>query len=166
MAHTEPSDKKTTATLTIDGKQVTVPVGATILEAATELGIRIPTLCWLKKVSTTGACRICVVKVEGVERFMTACNTPVKEGINVTTRSENLTAIRTKIMELMLVNHPLDCPVCDRGGECELQELTFDWGNLEERFIEQKNAKAEKYLSPMVARAPSRLWAGPIEPRP
>lgn len=125
MAHTEPSDKKTTATLTIDGKQVTVPVGATILEAAAELGIKIPTLCWLKKVSTTGACRICVVKVEGVERFMTACNTPVKDGITVTTTSPELESARKKTLELMLVNHPLDCPVCDAGGECDLQDSCY-----------------------------------------
>jgi formate dehydrogenase alpha subunit len=125
MAHTEPSDKSTTATLTIDGKQVTVPVGATILEAAAEVGIRIPTLCWLKKVSTTGACRICVVKIEGVERFMTACNTPVKDGISVTTTSPELEAARKKTLELMLVNHPLDCPVCDAGGECDLQDACF-----------------------------------------
>jgi len=125
MAHTEPSDKKTTATLTIDGKQVTVPVGTTILEAAAELGIKIPTLCWLKKVSTTGACRICVVKVEGVERFMTACNTPVKDGITVTTTSPELESARKKTLELMLVNHPLDCPVCDAGGECDLQDSCY-----------------------------------------
>jgi formate dehydrogenase alpha subunit len=125
MAHTESSDKKTTATLTIDGKQVTVPVGATILEAAAELGIKIPTLCWLKKVSTTGACRICVVKVEGVERFMTACNTPVKDGITVTTTSPELEAARKKTLELMLVNHPLDCPICDAAGECDLQDSCY-----------------------------------------
>ena len=125
MAHTEPSGKSTTATLTIDGNQVTVPVGATILEAAAELGIKIPTLCWLKKVSTTGACRICVVKIEGVERFMTACNTPVKDGITVTTTSPELEVARKKTLELMLVNHPLDCPVCDAGGECDLQDTCF-----------------------------------------
>jgi len=125
MAHTESSDKKTSATLTIDGKQVTVPVGATILEAAAQLGIKIPTLCWLKKVSTTGACRICVVKVEGVERFMTACNTPVKDGISVTTTSPELESARKKTLELMLVNHPLDCPVCDAGGECDLQDSCY-----------------------------------------
>jgi len=125
MAHTEPSDKKTTATLTIDGKQVTVPVGATILEAAAELGIKIPTLCWLKKVSTTGACRVCVVKVEGVERLMTACNTPVKDGIVVTTTSPEIEATRKKTLELMLVNHPLDCPICDAAGECDLQDSCF-----------------------------------------
>ena len=125
MAHTESSDKSTTATLTINGKQVTVPVGATILEAAAEVGIKIPTLCWLKKVSTTGACRICVVKIEGVERFMTACNTPVKDGITVTTTSPELESARKKTLELMLVNHPLDCPVCDAGGECDLQDTCF-----------------------------------------
>jgi formate dehydrogenase alpha subunit len=125
MAHTEPSDTKTTATVTIDGKQVTVPVGATILEAAAELGIKIPTLCWLKKVSTTGACRICVVKVEGVERFMTACNTPVKDGITVVTTSPELESARKKTLELMLVNHPLDCPICDAAGECDLQDTCY-----------------------------------------
>jgi len=124
MAHTESSEKKT-ATLTIDGLQVTVPAGATILEAAAELGIKIPTLCWLKKVSTTGACRICVVEVEGVERPMTACNTPVKEGISVITTSPALEQARKKTLELMLVNHPLDCPVCDAGGECDLQDTCF-----------------------------------------
>ena len=125
MAHSEPSDKKTTATLTIDGKQVTVPVGETILEAAAKLGINIPTLCWLKKISTTGACRICVVKVEGIERFMTACNTPVKDGITVTTTSPELETARKKTLELMLVNHPLDCPICDAAGECDLQDSCY-----------------------------------------
>lgn len=125
MAHTECSDKKSTATVTINGKQVTVPVGTTILEAAAELGIKIPTLCWLKKVSTTGACRVCIVDVEGVERPMTACNTPVKDGIVVITSTPKLEAARKKTMELMLVNHPLDCPVCDAAGECDLQDNCY-----------------------------------------
>jgi formate dehydrogenase (NADP+) alpha subunit len=111
--------------LTIDGKNITVAEGSTILEAANQLGIKIPTLCWLEKVSPTGACRVCAVEVEGVDRTMTACNTPVKEGIKVTTQSEKLSAIRTKVMELMLVNHPLDCPVCDAGGECDLQDACY-----------------------------------------
>ncbi|KAB0671288.1 molybdopterin-dependent oxidoreductase [Oryzomonas sagensis] len=112
-------------TLTIDGRQIQVPAGTTILDAAAGLGIKIPTLCWLKKVSTTGACRICVVAIEGVDRFMTACNTPVKEGIVVTTTSPQLEKARKKTLELMLVNHPLDCPVCDAGGECDLQDTCF-----------------------------------------
>jgi formate dehydrogenase alpha subunit len=125
MAHTESSDKNMTATVTIDGTQVTVPVGTTILEAAAQIDIKIPTLCWLKKISTTGACRVCVVKVEGVERFMTACNTPVKDGITVITTSPELEAARKKTLELMLVNHPLDCPICDAAGECDLQDTCF-----------------------------------------
>ncbi|MFZ4855996.1 MAG: molybdopterin-dependent oxidoreductase [Desulfuromonadaceae bacterium] len=125
MAHTESSDKNTTASVTIDGTRVTVAAGTTILEAAAQIGITIPTLCWLKKISTTGACRICVVKVEGVERFMTACNTPVKDGITVTTTSPELETARKKTLELMLVNHPLDCPICDAAGECDLQDTCY-----------------------------------------
>jgi formate dehydrogenase alpha subunit len=111
--------------LTIDGEKTSVEPGTTILAAAQGIGIKIPTLCWLQKVSPTGACRICEVEVEGVDRPMTACNTPVKEGIVVTTQSEKLSAIRKKIMELLLVNHPLDCPVCDAGGECDLQDSCY-----------------------------------------
>jgi len=111
--------------LTIDGKNTSVESGVTILEAAQGIGIKIPTLCWLQKVSPTGACRICAVEIEGIDRPMTACNTPVKEGIIVTTQSEKLTVIRKKIMELMLVNHPLDCPICDAGGECDLQDNCY-----------------------------------------
>src|ERR1700687_2530739 len=114
--------------LTIDGKSVQVELGTTILEAAATVGIKIPTLCWLQKVSPTGACRVCAVEIEGVDRTMTACNTPVKEGIKVITQSEQLIAIRKKIMELMLVNHPLDCPVCDAAGECDLQNACYGLG--------------------------------------
>ena len=114
--------------LTIDKRDVTVAENSTILDAAAQLGIRIPTLCFLKKVSPTGACRICAVEIEGVGRPMTACNTQVKEGIRVTTQSEHLTAIRRKMVELLLVNHPLDCPVCDAGGECGLQDACHTLG--------------------------------------
>ncbi len=125
MAHTECCDTNKTINLTIDGQDVQVPSGTTILDAARKLGIKIPTLCWLEKISTTGACRVCAVHVEGVARPMTACNTPVKEGIKVTTQSPELEQIRRKTMELMLVNHPLDCPVCDAAGECDLQDTCY-----------------------------------------
>ena len=125
MAHTECCDTNKTITLTIDGQDVQVPAGTTILDAARKLDIKIPTLCWLEKISTTGACRVCAVHVEGVARPMTACNTPVKEGIKVTTQSPELEQIRKKTMELMLVNHPLDCPVCDAAGECDLQDTCY-----------------------------------------
>ena len=120
--------------LTIDGKSVQVEVGSTILEAAATVGIKIPTLCYLQKVSPTGACRICAVEVEGVDRTMTACNTPVKEGIQVTTSSPALEGMRQKIMELMLVNHPLDCPVCDAAGECDLQDSCYGLGVTKQPF--------------------------------
>ena len=120
--------------LTIDGKSVSVPKDSTILEAARQVDIHIPTLCWLEKVSTTGACRICAVEIEGVDRPMTACNTPVKEGINVTTQSEKLARTRKQIMELILVNHPLDCPVCDAGGECDLQDTCYELGVVRQEF--------------------------------
>lgn len=128
MANTESCSTNKNITLTIDGRDVQVQEGSTILEAAQKLGIHIPTLCWLEKISTTGACRICAVEIEGVDRPMTACNTPVKEGIRVTTQSPALETIRRKTMELMLVNHPLDCPVCDAGGECELQDTCYALG--------------------------------------
>ena len=120
--------------LTIDGKNVTVPQETTILDAAAEVGITIPTLCWLQKVSPTGACRVCAVEIEGVDRPMTACNTPVKEGIKVTTRSEKLDVIRRKVVELLLVNHPLDCPVCDAGGECGLQDSCYQLGAAKQEY--------------------------------
>lgn len=112
--------------LKIDGKQVQIEGGATILAAAEQVGVQIPTLCYLKKVSPTGACRICVVEIEGIDKPMTACNTPATEGMVVTTQTEKLEVIRRQIVELLLVNHPLDCPVCDAGGECELQNVCYN----------------------------------------
>ncbi len=111
--------------LKIDGKDVQIAAGSTILEAAEKLGIQIPTLCYLKKVSPTGACRICAVEVEGADKTMTACNTRAVDGMVITTQSEKLATIRRQVVELLLVNHPLDCPVCDAGGECELQDVCY-----------------------------------------
>jgi formate dehydrogenase alpha subunit len=142
--------------LTIDGRNVTVARGTTILEAAAELDITIPTLCWLQKVSPTGACRVCAVEIEGVDRTMTACNTPVKEGISVTTQSENLTSIRRKIMELMLVNHPLDCPVCDAGGECDLQNATYCLSAARPEYAANLERQKIRYDWPLIESDPNR----------
>ena len=142
--------------LTIDGKSVSVPKGSTILEAARQLNIHIPTLCWLKKISTTGACRICAVEIAGVDRTMTACNTPVKEGIVVTTQSENLTRIRKQIMELILLNHPLDCPVCDAGGECDLQDTCFELGVTRQQFQAEDVNPPTINRWPLIQQVPSR----------
>lgn len=142
--------------LTIDGKSASVPKGTTILEAAQQLDIHIPTLCWLKKISTTGACRICAVEIEGVERPMTACNTPVKEGISVTTQSDALTKARKQIMELILLNHPLDCPVCDAGGECHLQDTCYELGVNRQEFTAEDVNPDTIDRWPLIQQVPSR----------
>ena len=142
--------------LTIDGKSVQVELGTTILEAAANVGIKIPTLCWLQKVSPTGACRVCAVEVEGVDRTMTACNTPVKEGISVTTNSPALQVMRRKVMELMLVNHPLDCPVCDAGGECDLQDACYGLSATKQEFSALLERRAIRYDWPLIESDPNR----------
>jgi len=143
-------------TLTIDGRETQVSEGTTILEAAAGLGIKIPTLCWLKKISTTGACRICVVAVEGVERPMTACNTPVKEGISVTTSTPELELIRQKTLELMLVNHPLDCPICDAAGECDLQDTCCQLKVTKNRYGAELERMPIRYDWPLIESDPNR----------
>jgi len=143
-------------TLTIDGKTASVPAGSTILEAAQQVGVRIPTLCWLQKVSPTGACRICVVEIEGVARPMTACNTVAKEGIVVTTQSEKLFAIRKQIVELLLVNHPLDCPVCDAAGECDLQNICYEFNVTKQPFEAEDVNPPDINGWPLIQQVPSR----------
>jgi formate dehydrogenase alpha subunit len=142
--------------LKIDGKDVQIESGATILAAAEQVGIKIPTLCFLKKVSPTGACRICVVDIEGADKPMTACNTPATEGMVVTTQNEKLEAIRKQIIELLLVNHPLDCPVCDAGGECDLQNICYDHDVATQPFMaEDVNAGViDKW--PLIQQVPNR----------
>ncbi len=142
--------------LTIDGKSVQVEKGTTILEAAATVGIKIPTLCWLQKVSPTGACRVCAVEVAGVERTMTACNTPVKEGIEVTTDTPALREARKKIMELMLVNHPLDCPVCDAGGECDLQDSCYALDATKQEYSALLERRPIRYDWPLIESDPNR----------
>ena len=99
---------------------------------------------------------MCLVRIEKMPKLQTSCTIICTDGMIVTTQSEEIEKAQRGMTEFLLANHPLDCPVCDRGGECELQEMTFDWGGLEERFTEQKNYYAEKYLSPMVANDPQR----------
>jgi formate dehydrogenase (NADP+) alpha subunit len=142
--------------LTIDGKSVQVEGGTTILEAAATVGITIPTLCWLQKVSPTGACRICAVEIEGVDRTMTACNTPVKEGIKVTTSTPALEEMRRKVMELLLVNHPLDCPVCDAGGECDLQNACYEHKAINQEYSAILARRPIRYDWPLIESDPNR----------
>jgi NADH-quinone oxidoreductase chain G len=125
-------------TLSIDGKQVTVEKGTTILKAAEELGIEIPTFCYHDKLEPVGACRMCLVEVEKTWKLQVACATPVTEGMVVKTDTPKVKAARKGVLEFLLINHPLDCPVCDKGGECELQNLVLKYGSDESRYVEEK----------------------------
>ncbi len=113
--------------LTIDNKEVTTPKGLTILDAAKNAGITIPTLCYHERLNPIGSCRLCVVEVDGESEPVTACTTPVEDGMLVTTQSDLLFRLRQEALKLILVNHPLDCPVCDKAGVCMLQDLTFEY---------------------------------------
>jgi NADH-quinone oxidoreductase chain G len=125
-------------TLTIDEKQVTVEEGTTILKAAESIGIEIPTFCYHDKLEAVGACRMCLVEVEKMGKLQVACATTVTEGMVVRTNTPKVQAARKGVLEFLLINHPLDCPVCDKGGECELQNLVFKYGTDKSRYTEEK----------------------------
>ncbi len=133
-------------TLTIDGREVSVPPGTTILHAAEKLGIEIPTFCYSKKMAPLGACRMCLVAVERTKGFPPACATPVAPGMVVHTVTPEVVKTQQGILEFLLINHPLDCPICDKGGECPLQNLTFKYGPGKSRYTEEKR-HFEKHLA-------------------
>jgi NADH-quinone oxidoreductase subunit G len=141
-------------TLTIDGKEVTVPKGMLIIRAAEELGIEIPRFCDHPLLEPVAACRQCYVKVEGQRKLMTSCSTPVVEGMKVFTQytDEEVRQAQVSVLEFLLINHPLDCPVCDRGGECPLQDQALAFGPGESRYREAKRTYRKPIpLSPLVA---------------
>ncbi len=142
--------------VTINGRDFQVAKGARLIDVCRENAFAIPSFCYYADLALQASCRMCLVRIEKMPKLQTSCTITCTDGMVVTTQSEEIEKAQRSMLEFLLANHPLDCPVCDRGGECELQELTFDWGNLEERFIERKNARPEKYLSPMVANDPQR----------
>ena len=137
-------------TLTVDGKKLTAPAGTLLIEACKTVGIEVPSFCYYPNLSLQGACRMCLVKVEKMPKLQTACTTVVGEGMIVTTDSDEIKQARKSMLEMLLGNHPLDCPVCDAGGECELQDMTFSYGAAESKFMEAKNHKEEQQWSPVV----------------
>ena len=136
--------------LTVDGKKITAPAGSLLIEACKSVGIEVPSFCYYPGLSLQGACRMCVVKIEKMPKLQTACTTVVTEGMVVATDSDDVRQARKAMVELLLGNHPLDCPVCDAGGECELQDMTFSYGAAESKFMEAKNHKEEQQWSPVV----------------
>jgi NADH-quinone oxidoreductase subunit G len=143
--------------LTIDGKQVTVTKTATIFEAAQEAGIHIPILCYAKKLLPYGACRICLVEVEQMKgRLIPSCTTPVTEGMVVTTTSPEIQKVRRTVLEFLLVNHVIECPVCDKGGECDLQDLTYEFELSQNRFAGEKFDLPTDEVNPLIERNMNR----------
>ncbi len=136
--------------ITVDGKKVAAPVGTLLIEACKSVGIEVPSFCYYPNLSLQGACRMCLVKVEKMPKLQTACTTVIGEGMVVTTDSDEIRQARKGMVELLLGNHPLDCPVCDAGGECELQDMTFSYGAAESKYMEPKNHKEEQQWSPVV----------------
>ena len=136
--------------LTIDGVPVEAPPGTLVIEAARRAGIEIPAFCYYPGLSLQAACRMCLVEVEKAPKLMTACTLPVAEGMVVRTSTPQVVAARKSMLEFLLTNHPLDCPVCDKGGECELQDMVFRYGAGESRFIDVKQHVDEKQFSPVV----------------
>ncbi|MBI4842409.1 MAG: (2Fe-2S)-binding protein [candidate division NC10 bacterium] len=130
-------------TLKIDGVEVTVPAQTTIIEAAERLGIEIPRYCYHPGLSLVGQCRMCQVEVERMPKLAIACNTPVADGMVVSTRSPKVEKARRAVLEFYLLNHPLDCPICDKGGECPLQDYTLTYGPGESRSVEEKVQRAK-----------------------
>lgn len=142
--------------VTINGQEFEVEKGARLIDVCNERGFGIPSFCYYKDLALQASCRMCLVRIEKMPKLQTSCTITCTDGMIVTTQSEEIEKAQRSMGEFLLANHPLDCPVCDRGGECELQEVIFDWGDVEERFTEKKNAQPEKYLSPIVANDPQR----------
>ena len=140
------------ASVTIDGETVSVAGHATVLEVAGGLGIDIPTFCYIKRLTPLASCRMCLVEIEGVKKLQPSCATAITDGMVVRTNTPAVAEMRTGMLELILANHPLDCPVCDKGGECELQDMTFAYGPGESRFEDPKRVFHSKdiVLNPVI----------------
>ena len=135
----------------IDGKQVEVEDGTTIIDAADQLGVEIPRFCYHKKLSVAANCRMCLVQVEKFNKPLPACATPVADGMKIFTRSKSAIEAQKSVMEFLLINHPLDCPICDQGGECELQDIAVAYGGSGSRYTEEKRVVFNKNIGPLVS---------------
>ncbi len=135
----------------IDGKPLQAPKGSMIIHAADKAGIPIPRFCYHDKLSIAANCRMCLVEVEKSPKPMPACATPVMEGMKVLTRSPKALGSQRNVMEFLLINHPLDCPICDQGGECELQDAAMGYGRSVSRFVENKRSVADEDIGPLIA---------------
>jgi NADH-quinone oxidoreductase subunit G len=137
--------------LEIDGQKVEVPQGSMVMDAATKLGLYVPHFCYHKKLSIAANCRMCLVEVEKAPKPMPACATPAAAGMKVFTQSEKAKNAQKSVMEFLLINHPLDCPICDQGGECQLQDLAVGYGPSASRYSEEKRVVFHKPMGPLIS---------------
>ena len=138
------------AKLTVDGREVEVPNGSSVLQACEAVGIEIPRFCYHERLSVAGNCRMCLVEIEKAPKPVASCSYPVADGMVVKTDTPMVRNGRRGVMEFLLINHPLDCPICDQGGECDLQDQAYSYGMDHSRFAENKRAVKDKYLGPLV----------------
>ncbi len=138
------------AKLTINGQQIEVPNGMTVLQACQSIGVEIPHFCYHERLSIAGNCRMCLVEVEKMPKPVASCAQPVMDGMVIHTDNEKVKKARNGVMEFLLINHPLDCPICDQGGECDLQDQAMAYGYDRSRFHENKRAVDEKFMGPLV----------------
>src|SRR5262245_19147533 len=127
--------------LTIDGREVEVEPGTTVIRAAEKAGIFIPRYCWHPGLTIAGNCRMCLVEVEKMPKLVISCSTLTADNMVVRTTSPKVKEAQDAILEFLLINHPLDCPICDQAGECKLQEFSYDYGPAKSRFLEEKTHK-------------------------
>ncbi len=135
----------------IDGKALEVEYGSTIIDAADKIGIAIPRFCYHKKLSVAANCRMCLVQVEKFNKPLPACATPVADGMKISTRSKEAIEAQQSVMEFLLINHPLDCPICDQGGECDLQDIAVAYGASGSRYTEEKRVVLNKNIGPLIS---------------
>ena len=148
-----PRPEVRTITFTLDGREVEAPEGVMLVDGAKYGDVEIPIFCYEPKLGQpVGACRMCLVEIEGIPKLQTACSTPIRDGMVVHTQTQRVHDAQRAVVEFLLINHPLDCPVCDKGGECPLQDITYGWGPGTSRFIEPKrHFKKPLELSPLIA---------------
>lgn len=139
------------ANIEINGKPLQVTDGAMVIEAADNAGITIPRFCYHNKLSVAANCRMCLVEIEKVAKPVPACATPVTDGMKIFTKSTMALDAQKSVMEFLLINHPLDCPICDQGGECELQDIAVGFGQDISRYAEQKRVVADKDIGPLIS---------------
>src|SRR5687767_11003717 len=138
-------------TLTIDGREITVEPGTTVIQACDMLGIEIPRFCYHERLAIAGNCRMCLVEVSpGPPKPQASCALPCADKMTVKTGSPMVKKAREGVMEFLLINHPLDCPICDQGGECDLQDQALFYGKGVSRYDEMKRAVEDKYMGPLI----------------